>query len=170
MSRYLKLTISEIQKNVFTSILLLDDVLKRLSDNDIETLTKPNFIIKRPDSFESNEPFVYDLPLLCEVNGKFYSRFDYHNVTSNDKNSLEVLEKLRKITLDENLWKKLCLRPGQMVIFNNQRTLHTRNKFTPTFDGNDRWLLRLFGVLNKPDSHILVSDKCNHHIKTTLKN
>ncbi|UXN35710.1 hypothetical protein N8E86_01975 [Avibacterium paragallinarum] len=34
-------------------------------------------------------------------------------------------------------------------MFNNQRTLHTRNKFTPKFDGNDRWLLRLFGLWEK---------------------
>lgn len=154
------------QENVFTSILRLDDVLKNFSAHEIEILTKPNFIVKRPDSFESDDIAIKNLPLLCKVDGKFYSRFDYHNVDSHDEKSLEVLNKFREITLNEALWTKLCLTPGQVVIFNNQRTLHTRNKFTPNFDGNDRWLLRLFGVFNKPDNSALVSDSCNHHIKT----
>lgn len=154
------------QENVFTSILLLDDVLEKLSEEELNILTKPNFIIKRPDSFEGDNLYADNLPLLCNVKGKYYSRFDYHNVDSKDKRSLEVLEKFRKITLDETLWKKLCLMPGQVVIFNNQRTLHTRNKFTPNFDGKDRWLLRLFGVTDKPSVKALVSSNCNHHIKT----
>lgn len=40
----------------------------------------------------------------------------------------------------------LALDKGDFVIFKNQKTLHARRKFTPKFDGKDRWLMRMFGL------------------------
>lgn len=156
------------QENVFTSLLLLDDILENLSDDEIELLSQPLFDVKRPDSFEKDNVSINNLPLLTKYDGKYYSRFDYHNISTKDPLSLQVLNKFRQISLNENLWKKFNLKPGEVIIFNNQRTLHTRNKFTSKFDGNDRWLLRLFGLWEKPNTASFVSEHCNHHLKTNL--
>ncbi|WP_340610505.1 TauD/TfdA family dioxygenase [Xenorhabdus bharatensis] len=155
------------EDNVFTSIIRLDDVLTDLSQKDINLLKEHNYIVKRPDSFEGSSQMVENLPLINEYNGKYYSRFDYHNVLSEKKENNDALEKLRKSSMDKNKWIELSLNPGQVVIFNNQRTLHTRNAFQPRFDGNDRWLLRLFALYQKPEESYLLSQECNHHLKVT---
>lgn len=156
------------QDNVFTSLLLLDDILENLSDDDIKLLSQPLFKVKRPDSFEKDNISINNLPLLTKHNGRYYSRFDYHNISTTDSLCLKALNKFREISLNERLWKRFNLKPGELIIFNNQRTLHTRNKFTPKFNGNDRWLLRLFGLRERPSENSLVSYNCNHHLKTKL--
>ncbi|MDX7988104.1 hypothetical protein FE392_12295 [Xenorhabdus sp. 12] len=153
------------EDNVFTSIIKLDDVLTDLSQKDINFLKEDNYTVKRPDSFEGNSQIVNNLPLINEYNGKYYSRFDYHNVFSERKENKEALDKLRISSMDKQKWINLSLNPGQVIIFNNQRIFHTRNAFQPRFDGNDRWLLRLFSLYNKPEKSFFLSEKCNHHLK-----
>lgn len=154
------------QKGVATSILLLSDVLADLSENDKKLLEDPVFRIKRPASFAGNSS-CDNLPLLSrDVDGDYISRFDYHNVETESTQHSQALESFKKSVLDQNKWISLYLEPGQAVTFDNQKTLHTRNGFKANFDGNDRWLLRVFGLYNKPTAAMLLSPECNHHLKT----
>ena len=36
------------------------------------------------------------------------------------------------------------LRPGDVLLLDNRRTVHSRSSFEPRFDGNDRWLQRVW--------------------------
>ncbi|WDD95003.1 TauD/TfdA family dioxygenase [Burkholderia sp. FERM BP-3421] len=38
----------------------------------------------------------------------------------------------------------LYLKPGDVLVFDNHRTSHSRTRYEPRFDGKDRWLTRLF--------------------------
>lgn len=153
------------QKGVATSIVLLSEVLDDLTDNDKKLLQEPVFNIKRPASFVGKS-VTENVPLImkCE-DGSYISRFDYHNIETKSTIHQPILEKFRQSAIDQNKWISLYLKPGQMVTFDNQKTLHTRNGFKANFDGNDRWLIRLFGSYNIPANECFVSLDCNHHLK-----
>lgn len=154
------------QKGVATSIVLLADVLADLTEEDKALLEEPAFSIKRPASF-SGASISVNVPLIMKCSdGSYISRFDYHNVETSSPKHQPVLEKFRQSAIDQNKWISLYLEPGQVVTFDNQKTLHTRNGFKANFDGNDRWLIRLFGTYEKPTSEYFVSTECNHHLKT----
>lgn len=155
------------QENVYTSLLILDDILCDLSENDLTLLSSNNFIISRPDSFENSSSSIVNLPILNYADKKYYSRFDYHNTSSTDPDCLNALNRFKALSLNTKYWRSFNLQPGEVLIFNNQRTSHSRNKFICKFDGYDRWLLRLFGVWDKPHQKSFVSNHCHHHLKST---
>lgn len=53
----------------------------------------------------------------------------------------EVLETL--INALDDVIVNVVLRPGDICLIDNYRTVHGRNAFQPRFDGTDRWLRRL---------------------------
>lgn len=154
-------------KNVATSIIKLDDVLGELSDDDIALLQDNVFNVSRPASF-SNHSILRDVPLLSKYNQIYISRFDYHNVFTDSLEHKYALDNFKKSSIDEKKWIRLYLKPAQIVTFDNQRTLHTRDGFTPKFNGFDRWLIRVFGLYQKPAPKYLLSPNCNHHLSVPL--
>lgn len=153
-------------ENISTNLVQLDEVLEQLNTAEISLLMENAFDVKRPDSFEEQAVITPDLPLLALFEGKYYSRFDSHNVTSKSPKHTEVLDKFRKIANNSNIYKSFNLKKGDFIIFNNQRMLHSRKAFTPKFDGHDRWLLRIFGLFEKPSTDFLFCKTDNHHLKT----
>lgn len=151
------------QENVATSIIKLDDIVASLSDRDINLLQENCFCVSRPASFDKTS-VLKNVPLLSIHNGKYISRFDYHNVFSESSLHQSALENFKKSSLDHDKWLELHLQPKQIITFDNQRVLHTRNGFTPKFDGFDRWLIRVFYLYHKPDVSYLFSCDCNHHL------
>ncbi|MGP3974027.1 TauD/TfdA family dioxygenase [Streptomyces sp. 8N114] len=54
--------------------------------------------------------------------------------------------------------KVLCgvfLRPGDMIVIDNRTAVHGRTGFTPSYDGQDRWLRRCFAVADLRPSRAL---------------
>jgi L-asparagine oxygenase len=41
-----------------------------------------------------------------------------------------------------------CLQPGEILMIDNRRAVHGRSPFFPKYDGNDRFLIRCFAVLD----------------------
>lgn len=153
------------QQGVATSIIKLTDVLSDLSELDIKLLQDAVFNVSRPASFK-NKSTATNLPLVDYYDGNYISRFDYHNVYSDSQEHQKALEKLKASALDSSKWLTFYLNPSQVITFDNQRVFHTRNGFTPRFDGSDRWLLRVFGLYNKPSDQYLHSSQCSHHLKS----
>lgn len=166
---YLTLVCLRNEKNVRTSLILLDDVLACLDKRTISILSEPVFQVLRPSSF-SERVLKSGLPVLSIYNGNYYSRFDWHNVKAMDDNkeACTALESMKEAVMNKDIWHDIFLQPGEAVTFNNQRTLHTRNAFEPRLDGSDRWLLRLFGLTSNPEKKMMVDPNlCAHHLITT---
>ncbi|MCP1438420.1 hypothetical protein J3D56_001856 [Erwinia persicina] len=154
------------EDNVRTSLLKLDSVIALLSEETKFILTQPFFKVDRPASFEGNAS-VEGVPVLVAESGVWYSRFDWHNTSGMNPEAENALKIMRELTLDRSLWFDAPLNPGDAITFLNQRTMHTRNAFQPRFDGTDRWLLRVFGLLNRPlNSQLLDAANCLHHLRT----
>lgn len=154
------------EEGVNTSLLKLDEILSHLTPDVIDTLSKPIFKINRPASF-AEASSVEEVPVIVKNDGKWYSRFDWHNTNGMTLKAEAALEKMRFVTLEHDLWFDVPLEPGDAVTFLNQRTMHTRNAFEPRFDGTDRWLLRVFGMKKRPiESQLVSPSSCLHHLRT----
>ena len=154
------------EEGVNTSLLRLNDVLSQLSQAHVEILATPQFSVNRPASFDKSEE-VSGLPVLVSASGVWHSRFDWHNVRGMNQDAETALEALRDVTLKKEHWFNVPLEPGYAVTFLNQRTLHTRNAWEPRYDGTDRWLLRVFGMMTKPlNSQLLDAAACEHNLRT----
>ncbi len=129
---------------VFTDLILLDDVLGLLEGETVHKLSKNEFVVKSPDSFDK-QICVENVSVIQERDGTSYTRFDFHNVKGMNKEANLALDKFKHAT--EHV-KKLshCFQKGDFLIFKNQETLHSRDSFEAKFDGFDRWLIRLYGA------------------------
>jgi len=139
---------------VTTDLIVLEDVLELLPSGVIDSLQKPLYKVSQPDSFwEKSKPRV--LPILVN-SSEYYSRFDYENVSPVTEEGAAALYMLRKAVTEKSIISSMVLLPGDLLIFRNQITLHSRGGFRPKDNGIDRWLLRLFGVKNL-DRHLPMS-------------
>ena len=132
--------------NVYTKIIVLNDVIKQLDNSDIEILKSNSFVVNTPDSFD----VYHEVKNVCAIaykSGRYYTRFDYHNLHSNDENINRILLKFKNI-LKTTKCISISFKSGDFLIFKNQEVLHSRESFNPKFDGKDRWLIRIYGANN----------------------
>jgi len=130
---------------VFTKLALLDQALAQIDAAGIQQLKQADFILKMPDSFADARKF--ELPILVQdEKGIYYSRFDKEYTVPKHAAAAQAFDKLETALLSTQAVHRLLLQPGDFLIFKNQRVTHSRESFTPRFNGMDRWLLRLFGV------------------------
>lgn len=138
--------------HVYTEVVELDEVLALIDPAEIEQLRQPAYFFRMPSSFGGDElqgPF----PVLAQRDGIFYNRTDMDTVIPIDYSALLSLTAFMKATRQVPNYHRLQLAPGEMLVFKNQRTLHSRQKFLARYNGLDRWMVRLYGT----------SDLSRHH-------
>lgn len=130
-----------------TTIVSLSEVLGCLTKNDLYALAAPEFSIQRPASFDENQTITKGLPLITfdEKNG-WLCRLDVENVKPETSKAEATLERLTTLLNTRRFDQNLVLNNGDFLIFKNQKALHMRQEFSPKFDGQDRWLMRMFGL------------------------
>ncbi|NOI58925.1 TauD/TfdA family dioxygenase [Vibrio coralliilyticus] len=130
---------------VNSNFILVDELLANVSSGVISELSKPNFLINRPDSFAQAKGSR--LPILATGdNGVVYCRYDKENTTPLTESAAAALVMLEAQLANESLKRHLVYQPGDLLIIKNQRVVHSREGFYPRQDGADRWLVRLFGM------------------------
>jgi L-asparagine oxygenase len=109
-----------------------------------ELLRQPLYHIRLSSSFTSHTVFSAPLPVLRgdvlepELSVDFYGM---EALTSPAQLALKMLEEaLLKVTIAHRLVT------GDLMIVDNRVAAHARTAFTPRYDGQDRWLQRLFVV------------------------
>jgi len=124
-----------------TLVTSIRHALPHIAPDDRRVLTQPRFLTAPPPSFGAGEttkphPVLYGAsedPNIC---------LDLNATAAADDEAQAVLERLRAV-LSETA-TSLVLSPGQMAFVDNRIVLHGRTKFTPRFDGRDRWLHRVY--------------------------
>ncbi|SMN11979.1 putative oxygenase [uncultured Candidatus Thioglobus sp.] len=137
-----------------TELVNLKDVIQFMSDDEVKIALSNQFDIKRPDSFEGDNSCVKSVPLFIKFKGKYYSRYDFHNIQSTNKASQKILNKISEIFTYRLKPIKIVFEAGDFLIFKNQETMHKRSQFKPNYNGNERWLMRLFGMGDTPKNHL----------------
>lgn len=144
---YLSLTGLRCELAVPTRIVAIRDVLDILPDFVEQELLRPNFNIRRPESFGSQGNVLENVPLLYKPpSGALHCRYNKAAVTATTANADFALQVFAATANHPDVIRHILLQPGDMLIFKNQQTLHARDGFTPRYDGRDRWMIRVFGV------------------------
>lgn len=146
--------------SVSSNFILIDSLMAKLSRGVLEELAKPQFSIRRPDSFGQSSSTI--LPLVVfDDNGVIHCRYDKENTTPMTEKAAAALVMLEAQLKDDSLKQHIVYQPGDLVIIKNQRVLHSREGFSPRDDGADRWLMRLFGM-NSLDRIVQAYPKTEH--------
>ena len=124
----------------------LEDVLNCLTEADIQTGLSPEFMVSSPDSF-SNKISNQNVPLLeRNNNGLFHNRINLQYASGLTKKAIHFLKKIREILYDDRIQNRIYVESGDIVVLNNKTTLHKRDSYQPTWDGSDRYFMRIYSV------------------------
>ncbi|KPA88234.1 MULTISPECIES: TauD/TfdA family dioxygenase [Pseudomonas] len=144
---YLTLTGLRCELDVPTRIVAIRDVLDILPDFVEQELQRPNFSVRRPDSFGQEGNVLENVPLLYQPPaGGLHCRYNKAAVSATTANADFAMQLFSATANHPDVIRHILLQPGDMLIFKNQQTLHARDGFTPRYDGRDRWMIRVFGV------------------------
>lgn len=141
-------------KKVPTKVMPLDELMKYLSDEHIEELQKPQYIIGSQLTFRDgmvdilgDELEVDDAQLLYAIHGKWWIRFS-HSTTQianlGESTAQEAMNALKDACA--HCAVHLALEPGDIVLVNNRTALHGRSEPGEEYGGQTRWLLRTYGL------------------------
>jgi L-asparagine oxygenase len=120
----------------------IESAFRSLSRNHRGILMQENFIIRPPASFQTGLEIVTSL--ITEKSGRVETRLNSDQVIPLNSQASEALTALQsELELQEHQ-HRIFLRPGEMLVFDNRRVVHGRAEFTPLFDGQDRWLQRVY--------------------------
>ncbi|NBS92149.1 MAG: hypothetical protein EBS91_02780 [Betaproteobacteria bacterium] len=126
-----------------TTYATVDDIVARLQPVTVETLLKPKFITSVDKSFRTGgeEDQYVALPVLKQApDGKFTMTYDEDLMTGVDASADDALRRLEE-AVEESV-REVILKAGDVLIIDNNTSVHGRYSFTPRYDGTDRWLLR----------------------------
>ncbi|WP_414148613.1 TauD/TfdA family dioxygenase [Erwinia sp. BNK-24-b] len=138
--------------DVFTEVVELDEVLAQLEQHVIDELCEKKYFFRMPSSFNGDE-LKGPLAILGIKEGMYYNRTDMDTVIPVDYPALVSLNVFMEATKKVKNYHRLQLPPGDMLLFKNQRTLHSRQKFVARYNGLDRWMVRLYGSANMARHH-----------------
>ena len=157
---YLSLLCIRNDEKVPTIISDVNQALASLSNQDRKNLMSNNFTVSYPDSFSVKGSV--QAPMIIKGDNGYYSRFDAAFTTPNNANVKESFDKLNEELTANSI--DVNLKSGDLLIFRNQKIVHGRKKFTPKYNGFDRYLIRLFGVDSLSDVVSVAKSQPYHSI------
>lgn len=141
-------------KQVPTTVMPLDHLMRRLSQEHIDELQKPQYIIGSQLTFRDgmidilgDELEVDDAQLLFQMNGSWWIRFS-HRTTQiaeiGQQSAQEAMDALKHACAHCVI--TVPLQPGDIALVNNRIALHGRSEPGSEYGGETRWLLRTYGL------------------------
>lgn len=136
---------SDHEKKAETGTASIVQALELLPGYAIDLLRKPLYLLSPPSSFNSPELSIQTSvlsgniiqPNLC-IHGSLMQGVNVE--------SQWALEELKKALSEVS--SGVVLTPGDLIIIDNSLAAHARTAFTPKYDGKDRWLQRMFAVVD----------------------
>lgn len=141
-------------KQVPTTVMPLDHLMARLSQEHIDELQKPQYVIGSQLTFRDgmvdilgDELDVDDAQLLFQMNGSWWIRFSHSTTQIADvghKSAQEAMDALKHACADCAI--AVPLQPGDIALVNNRIALHGRSEPGSEYGEQTRWLLRTYGL------------------------
>lgn len=138
------------QLDVPTRFLPIRTINEHLGGKSIEALQRAIFRFQPPESVEDLPP-LESAPVLIKHGKELYVRFG-DGVTTDVEDGQHALNELRELFANKAYWVPILLVPGSLVLFKNNKVLHSRSGFQPLFDGADRWFIRLYSA----EKHLII--------------
>ncbi len=139
---------------VATKVMPLDDVLARMTPEDVFELKKRQFSMNSQLTFAQGmvdllgEPLVaHGEAVLTDRAEGTYVRFSHKNVLPTEPDGARAREATHNFaTACTESAQGVQVKPGDIVVVNNRLALHGRAEPGPDAGGTTRWLLRAYGL------------------------
>jgi len=140
----------------------VDDIVKKLDLWVIATLQKKWFTTNIDISFRTKGEKDKNIPIsvLEKTEDGYNFIYDYTFVKANDELGRAALEKLHEAV--QECIQEIVLETGDLLVIDNNKTIHGRKPFQARYDGTDRWVQRILVRKELPPS-----DQIHGHIITT---
>jgi len=140
----------------------VDDIVKKLDLWVIATLQKKWFTTNIDISFRTKGQNDKNIPIsvLEKTEDGYNFIYDYTFVKANDELGRAALEKLHEAV--QECIQEIVLETGDLLVIDNNKTIHGRKPFQARYDGTDRWVQRILIRKELPPS-----DQIDGHIITT---
>ena len=138
---YISLACLRGDPNAVTYVLSLETLLQHLSADDIEYLKKPMWVCRVDTSFilgGAKQKLYGPMPILRESS----IVFDQDLMSGIVPKADFLIQKI--VDVYERYRTGIVLEAGDVMVLDNRIFLHGRSKFTPRYDGTDRFLIRCF--------------------------
>ena len=123
-----------------------DAINLHLDPSDIGWLSGPFFNVYPPDSIGKNNPIENLKVLIPDGKGGFVSRFNQAKIEPRNFSSNSAFKRFSKTINDSRIRRTIFPKRGDLVILDNFRCVHGRNKFLPRDDGTDRQMIRVYAA------------------------
>lgn len=138
-----------VDRSAATLFVQARDVCERLSDRQLACLREPNYKLIAPYSFtrggDGSRPLSTPVPLLRGPADAPSLAFDSAcGVQALSAEAKGALSALVQACEDTAIQQQVHLGPGDLLAINNNRCMHARSAFPAFFDGEDRWLQRVY--------------------------
>lgn len=134
--------------SAYTYVLPVQRIIDNMSREELELLHKPLWETGVDISFKLNghEFIEGDLrgPMPILNNGQLI--FDQDLMSGITEDAEQLIHKIVDIYYKHRIEHNL--RPGEIILIDNNHAVHGRSPFFPKFDGNDRFLIRCFSTFN----------------------
>lgn len=128
--------------NGFTHTASVDEAVALLDEQDIAMLLQPFYQIVIPPHFNHHEPYAPNRPIIERFGNHYRIRIRFDDIRYLSEGCQGAVERLYA-ALDQVQIKHL-LGSGDMLIINNNASLHGRSSFQPNFGDRDRELYRVY--------------------------
>ena len=142
---YLSLACIKGDKHAYTFFLHVNQILEQMSDDEIHYLEKKKWKIGVDMSFALNGcDFAARGPLsILKYNGQHYDLvFDQDLLMGMSITSSKMISEI--VDIYYKCRNGYVLRPGEILMLDNNKVVHGRSPFQPKFDGNNRFIVRSF--------------------------
>lgn len=136
------------KRQAITFIAQVEDICERTDADSLSILKQPRFELRAPYSFSQdnpqNRPWVGPVSLI-ENTTPLTAALDLACGTRGvDSEAEKALENMRRAAISNDVITDIKLEPNDLLIIDNRRCLHGRTSFPAMFDGNDRWIQRMY--------------------------
>lgn len=128
---------------------IVNEVINEHGVAVITALEQPNFSVFKPDSHGGGLDIVGVPVLVRDAKAQVHGRFHMANVVGVTPEAEVALEKFRAVVSKTTSIVKIPGRKNGLVLYSNSQCMHRRSRYSPRFDGSDRFYVRLY--LSHPD-------------------
>ena len=137
------------------------DIIPKLSEESVSILQKPWFTTRVDMSFRTHGESDMEIvtPILSKKEsflntGGWRITYDssFMQAIGVDMESKELAERALSEMRDavSSSIKEIVLKTGDLLVINNDSTVHGRRPFQPRYDGTDRWVQRMLVISQMP--------------------
>jgi L-asparagine oxygenase len=118
---------------------------RHLSEEDLAELRQPQFRIRIPQSFvQSGEAWSEPRPVIFGPTAFPEVCVNFNGVVATTERAKKALTAFAETLQRPDVEHWVFLKPGDCLLIDNRKAVHGRGKFTPRYDGYDRWLQRVY--------------------------